>query len=375
MTLAYQRTAADRMQVLQRNKLVLGIFGTNASSGIAATTVPERWSGSWDDNLRLAQMLDAAGIDFMLPIGRWKGYGGVTNFESSTFETVSWACGLLAQTERILIFGTVHAPLVHPVFAAKQFVTADHIGRGRFGLNVVCGWNGDEFAMFGAELREHDRRYDYGKEWIDAVRAMWERSEEFDVAGEFIRLKNVHSEPKPYGGGRPIVMSAGGSPVGRGFAVANADFLFTFLRTMEQGTENVRMLREQTRELGREVGIFANATVVCRPTKAEAEDYYQYYAGEHGDYGAVEKLVALGTGNMSSAADFGKLRIRYAAGYGTFPLVGDPDTVAQTLAEISGIGFTGMSLAFVNYLDEFPYFRDEVLPRLERMGLRTPVRT
>ena len=29
----------------------------------------------------------------------------------------------------------------------------------------------------------------------------------------------------------PIVMSAGGSPVGRGFAVANADFLFTFLRT------------------------------------------------------------------------------------------------------------------------------------------------
>ena len=47
-------------------------------------------------------------------------------------------------------------PLVHPVYAAKQFVTADHAGEGRFGLNIVCGWNQGEFDMFGAEQREHD---------------------------------------------------------------------------------------------------------------------------------------------------------------------------------------------------------------------------
>jgi hypothetical protein len=29
-------------------------------------------------------------------------------------------------------------------------------------------------------------------------------------------------------------------------------------------------------------------------------------------------------------------------------------------------------LSFVNYLDELPYFRDEVMARLERMGLRSP---
>src|SRR5471032_1244072 len=103
MTSGSTQAQRDRMQVLHRNKLVLGIFGTNASSGIAATTVPERWSGSWDDNLRLAQMADDAGIDFLLPIGRWKGYGGETNFEGATLETVTWACGLLAATKRILI--------------------------------------------------------------------------------------------------------------------------------------------------------------------------------------------------------------------------------------------------------------------------------
>jgi hypothetical protein len=41
---------------------------------------------------------------------------------------------------------------------------------------------------------------------------------------------------------------------------------------------------------------------------------------------------------------------------------------------VSAAGFAGMCFSFVNYLDEFPFFRDEVLPRLERLGLREPVR-
>ena len=33
-------------------------------------------------------------------------------------------------------------------------------------------------------------------------------------------------------------------------------------------------------------------------------------------------------------------------------------------------GLTGIAVSFVNYLDELPYFCAEVLPRLERLGLR-----
>ena len=126
------------------NKLKIGLFGANCSSGRAVTLVPERWSGSWPDNLRLVRMADEAGIDFMLPIGRWKGYGGDTDYQGATFETITWATGLLASTKRITVFGTVHAPLFNPVVAAKQMVTADHVGEGRFGLNIVVGWNEGE---------------------------------------------------------------------------------------------------------------------------------------------------------------------------------------------------------------------------------------
>ena len=61
-----------------------------------------------------------------------------------------------------------------------------------------------------------------------------------------------------------------------------------------------------------------------------------------------------------------------AISIGGFPYVGTPDKVAEELATVSRAGVRGIAVSFVNYLDDLPYFRDEVLPRLERMGLRAP---
>lgn len=73
----------DRMAMYNANALKIGVFGANCSSGRAATKVPERWSANWPDCLSLARLADEAGIDFMLPIGRWKGYGGDTDFHGT----------------------------------------------------------------------------------------------------------------------------------------------------------------------------------------------------------------------------------------------------------------------------------------------------
>src|SRR5438067_13394146 len=97
------RSQRERAQMGSANRLKLGLFGANCSSGRAVTVVPERWSGSWPDCLKLARMADMARIEFMLPIGRWKGYGGDTDYQGATFETVTWACGLLAKTRRLTL--------------------------------------------------------------------------------------------------------------------------------------------------------------------------------------------------------------------------------------------------------------------------------
>ena len=71
-----------------------------------------------------------------------------------------------------------------------------------------------------------------------------------------------------------------------------------------------------------------------------------------------------GASTTSAARAPSELRIRYAAGYGGWTVVGDADRVAAAFAEIASAGFSGIAMGFVNYLDEFPFFRDEVLPRL-----------
>ena len=64
---------------------------------------------------------------------------------------------------------------------------------------------------------------------------------------------------------------------------------------------------------------------------------------------------------------------RSAAGHGGFPLVGTPDHVADQLEQLSATGVAGTTLSFVDYAKEFPYFRQEVMPRLEAKGLRQPL--
>jgi FMNH2-dependent dimethyl sulfone monooxygenase len=129
------------------NRFKLGLFSINADGGSAFTKVPNRWRADWPDIERAVQTADAAGLEFVLPIARWKGYGGETNVRAASFETLTHAATLAAVTRHIAIFATVHVPLVHPVFAAKALTTVDHVSRGRAGLNIVCGWNQEEFDI------------------------------------------------------------------------------------------------------------------------------------------------------------------------------------------------------------------------------------
>jgi len=365
----------QRAAMYSANKLKLGLFGANCSSGRAVTLVPERWSGNWPDSLRLAQMADDNGIEFMLPIGRWKGYGGDTDYQGATLETVTWACGLLAKTRRLTVFGTVHAPLIPPLIAAKQFVTADHIGEGRFGLNVVCGWNEGEFEMFGATLRDHGTRYEYAQEWLDVIKLAWSPRDDFDFDGRFITLKQVRAKPKPYGGTRPLIMNAGASPTGQAFAIRNCDALFSNVSSatsLDQTAQHVKNVRALARQEGREIDVYTVGVVTCRPTRREAEDYWRHCIVDNADWRAVDNILAMRniTPQTHGQEEFERLRNHQANGMGGLPLVGDPDIVAEQMAQLTAAGLTGIAVSFVNYLAELPYFCAEVLPRLARLGLR-----
>ena len=95
------------MGLLDRNHFLLGIFGPNTSSGMCVTKVPERWNNTWENNLKLAKMVEEAGIDFILPVARWIGHGGETNYNGNVLECFTWASAIAASTTKVCLIDLV----------------------------------------------------------------------------------------------------------------------------------------------------------------------------------------------------------------------------------------------------------------------------
>ena len=123
------------------NKLKLGIFGPNCSNACAMTLAETSFEPTFEKNVEIARLLETAGFECIVPIARWRGFGGPSNFNGRNMETYTWAAALAAVTRKIVLFSTSHVPTIHPIVAAKMATTIDHIAKGRFGINIVCGWS------------------------------------------------------------------------------------------------------------------------------------------------------------------------------------------------------------------------------------------
>ena len=216
------------------NALKLGIFGINLRGGVTLAEVEGRVQATWEENVALARRPTASGLDAIVPVARWRGYGGGSNLGERSFETFTWATGLLARHARIQVFATFHVPLGHPVLAAKMGATADHISGGRFGLNIVAGWNPRSSRCSASTQREHDERYEVADEWAEVLKQLWTVEGESDFHGRYfdVPARGARSPSRcrsPY----PVIMNAGTSPAGRGFAARHSDLIFAGLTNFE----------------------------------------------------------------------------------------------------------------------------------------------
>jgi hypothetical protein len=76
------------------NKFKLGVFSMNSDGGLTLTKVPERWPAIWSEIMEVSQLADRAGFEFLLPIARWKGFGGEMNSREWSYETLTHAAAL-----------------------------------------------------------------------------------------------------------------------------------------------------------------------------------------------------------------------------------------------------------------------------------------
>lgn len=353
------------------NRLRLAVFAANMAGGANLTQAPEALSGTWAESMDLAVTAERAGFEALIPVARWRGMAAPDRREAHrSFETFTWAAGIAAVTRRIQVFATVHVPLAHPVAAAKQIATVDHISGGRFALNVVAGWNDDELRMFGVGPREHDDRYEVAREWMTFLERIWSASAPFDFDGRYFQGRGVLSEPKPVQRERPVVMNAGVSQAGRGFAAEHADLTFAMLPDAAAAARLVPELTEQARWLGHELRVFAAAQIVCADTDAAARAAYDRMINEHGDHEAARNALRLlmpgvkadGPGAAASGAAI--------AGFFALPLVGSPETVATQMSELSAAGVDGLALSWLDYRAGLDQYERKLKPLLVESGLR-----
>jgi alkanesulfonate monooxygenase SsuD/methylene tetrahydromethanopterin reductase-like flavin-dependent oxidoreductase (luciferase family) len=336
-----------RARLFGGNRMKLGVMAFNCSHGSTITTVPEAWQLNWPDTKDIAQAVDRSGMEALLPVGRWKGYGGPSNFNNRTFESFTWASAIGAVTNYCTVLATVHVPLVHPLMVAKMAATIDHVTNGRFAMNVVCGWFKNEFDMFGAQMRPHDDRYRYATEWLEFVRRAWTEDEEFDFKSESFDAVSVWSQPKPLQKPHP--------------PIAGAKAQIDHLKTM-------------ARSHGRETRIWIHVYVVCRETEKEANDYLRHYVHENGDWEAAGNLLKIfGLHNQTlDAKTLDGHKAHFIAGHGGYPLVGTAEQIVDELGKLAAIGVDGCLISWVRYKEELAQWNEEVLPLMVQAGLRAP---
>ncbi len=350
----------------------LAVFSPNMAGGTNLTAAPGPPVVTWEESTAIARAADRAGFDAIIPVARWRSpKRRAEPAANRSFEPFAWAAGLAAVTERIQVFATVHMATTHPLRAAKEAATVDHISGGRFGLNVVAGWNAAEFAMFGHDLLGHDDRYGMADEWMHVLDRAFAGEHPFDVEGRYFSGTDLVSEPRPVQHPGPVIMSAGASPAGRAFAARHADLNFVILPDRDAARSTVAAVKAEARRDGdRDLLVFGAGHILCRDTEAEARRDHRRVVDELGDREAAADAIASLMGGSQSASFDPAMAEAAIFGFFATPLVGTAEQVVEAIAGMADDGLDGLALSWVDYGEGIEQYASELAPLMAEAGLR-----
>jgi pyrimidine oxygenase len=338
-----------------------GVFLPVANGGwiISSTTPP--LDGLWKQNLAAAVTADEVGMDFVMSMGKWRGFGGETNHWGTQMESLAMMAGIAQATKRVKLWATIHPLLQNPAVAAKMMTTLDHISGGRAGLNIVAGAYRGEFDQMGAwdDSLTHDDRYELAEEWTHVIKRLWSEPS-VTHHGRFFTMKDCESNPKPLSKPRPELICAGQSDRGFDFAVREADSCFIGGRTAEERRANSRRAKEIADQYNKQVKTYAMCTVVHAETDAKAEALVEKYRSGV-DMGAViEMLKSWGVPpeRLTTVA-------QQQGAFMTQTAVGSPATCSDLVEEfLVHAELDGLMLIFPDYVEGLKMFGADILPGL-----------
>jgi pyrimidine oxygenase len=352
------------------NKVDFGVFLPVANGGWIISETSPRLDGSYEQNRSAAVLAEELGLDFVMSMAKWRGYGGTTDHWGTSLESMTMMAGLAEATSRVKIYATVHTLLFHPAVAAKIFATLDQISGGRAGMNVVSGSYEGEFTQMGmwpADL-DHDGRYDLAREWMQLVKRLW-REERVDHDGRFFHLTDCVSKPKPLQQPRPSIICAGASDKGMGFTIDEGDACFVGGRDLEELARVSRRAKAMAAERNKTVKTYAMFTILPDQEGMTAEERHRLYQ-EGADIGAIEGLMR--SYGLEPDGKENSMVARSKNVFMTETIAGDADSIVERIKLIiETADLDGMMLTFPDYIEDLRFFGEQVLPKLRGVSAET----
>ncbi|GGL10747.1 LLM class flavin-dependent oxidoreductase [Nocardia jinanensis] len=363
-----------------RQPLMLGLFLPTQTGGFSQSLLPRGTRWDFDFNRRLTTRAEEAGFDFVFGLQQWVGkggFGGESNYRENFLDPFISTVALAPVTSRIITISTVHVLYGswHPLMLARFAATADHIAGGRFGLNIVTGYDAREPLMFGMKRIEHDERYRRADEFASIMEDLWLGAENLTFEGTWYDLQDAYVSPRP-AFGRPIMVSASASAAGFDYAAQHSDIIFTSSKSGAPYEKAMQSIPAITTEIdrayertGRDHRTIVFPMIVCRETHDQAVAAYEAIAAVP-DTGSIVNYDARHRAGDAQGWPEHVPADRVVGGH--IQIVGDPTEVADQLEGLQRAGVGGVQIGFYDYQPELEFFVDNVVPILERRGLRVP---
>ncbi len=356
----------------------IGVFIPIGNNGWLISSTAPQYRPSFALNRAVVQKAEGYGLDFALSMIKLRGFGGKTEFWDHNLESFSLMAGLAAVTTRIRLYASVAVLTMPPAIVARMAATIDDISGGRFGVNIVSGWQQAEYDQMGLWPGEQHfaSRYDYCAEYVQVMRELWATGRS-DFQGRYFQMKDCRVSPQPAAGAVPVVC-AGQSATGIRFAAQYGDYNFCAGAGQNDPgatAPNIARLVAANAETGRHCGAYVLYMVIAAETDAAALAKWEHYR-DGVDLDAVAWLTdQAGADTAADATSTARLMAtaKSAVNFNMGLIVGSYATVARLLDEAAAVpGTSGLMLVFDDFLAGMDAFGQRIQPlmrcRQDRMA-------
>jgi len=345
----------------------IGVFIPIGNNGWLISSTSPQYTPSFDLNREVVLRAERYGFDFALSMIKLRGFGGKSRHWDDNLESFTLMAGLASITSRIELYATVAVLTMPPAITARMAMTIDSISHGRFGVNLVTGWQKAEYDQMGLWPGDDHfkHRYELLGEYATVMKELWGKGQS-DLKGKFYTMNDCRLGPLP---SRQIpLICAGTSDPGMKFAADYCTYNFCSgngkMNDPRDCADSVARLKACTDAAGTTTKALALTMIIADETDEAAMAKWEHYKtgvdldaiGWRADQANTDK-------NAAANSTAGRIGRREPLPNNGSRLIGSYATIARMLDEMSEIdGLAGVMLTFDDFVIGVEQFGQRIQP-------------